>query len=66
MFVAGLGVEQQESGASASGSTNATPSFQHLTQTLRHVLTSRRGYPVYDSLAAKRKADYNVILVEKV
>lgn len=72
MFVAGLGgAEQQDvptsSSASASApSSSGTLSFQQLTLSLREVFTSRKGYPIYDNLSAKRKADYNVILVEKV
>lgn len=71
MFVAGLGTEQQERAVSASASASASTSgdalsFQQLTQSLRRVFTNRKGYPVYDSLSAKRKADYNVVLVEKV
>lgn len=69
MFVAGLGSEQQEAGASNSTVTSATnnaSAFQQLTQSLRRVFTARQGYPVYDNLSSKRQADYNVILVEKV
>lgn len=66
LFVAGLGTEQQEQGGSTSASTSSDAlSFQQLTQALRRVFTARKGYPVYDSLSAKRQADYNVVLVEK-
>lgn len=67
MFVAGLGTDQQDLGiASPPPSSSQGQSFQQLTQNLRQVFTSGRGYPVYDALSAKRKADFNVLLVEKV
>lgn len=67
MFVAGLGTDQQDLDTSASpASSSQVQSFQQLSQNLRQVFISGRGYPVYDALSAKRKADFNVLLVEKV
>lgn len=69
MFVAGLGTEQQELVASTATSVSAhndALSFQQLTLSLRRVFTARNGYAVYDKLSSKRKADFNVLLVEKV
>jgi len=71
LFVAGLGVEQQQEQPVQSNAdpaaTDASPTFFSLIQALRQVLTAKRSYAVYDARTARGQGtDFNVILVDKV
>ena len=69
MFVAGLGPEQQPASSSSNDTTPAgdTSAFSTLIQSLRHVLTAKRGFAIYDAGAGKgHGTDFHVVLVDKV